>query len=122
MRDNENPTLDGGQQSVPQDFTSGFLRVAFAFAVCFFLASHTLPVLVLVTLHSLLLIAAFGSVLVAGLRLENPWAPVLTRWDEALMLMFMSFVALKFVDVEAVRMTLEKIAENASLGAASHGS
>lgn len=120
MRDNDNATMGNGQDSVHEDLTTGFLRVAFAFAVCFYLASHTLPVLVPVTLHSLLLIAAFGSVLVAGLRLENPWAAVLTRWDEALILLFMSFVALKFVDVEAVRMTLEKIAENAYAGA--HGS
>ncbi len=109
MQDNNNSVM--GQDGIAQfaDVKLGAVRVGFLFAFCFLMASYSVPALVPATLHSLLLVAASISALIAGLRLEHPYAPLFTRWDEAMILLFLSFVALKFVDVEAAKLAIESM-------------
>lgn len=109
MRDNNNGVMGQGGVAQLADVKLGALRVGFIFAFCALMASYSVPVLIPATLHSLLLVAACISALVAGLRLEHPYSPLFTRWDEAMVLLFLSFAALKFVDVEAAKLAIENM-------------
>lgn len=116
MQDNNGQMLgqDGGQPL--GHLQVSLIRLGLAVAVCFFLASHTLPALFPPTFHGFLLIAASITSLIAALRLEHPFAPVLTRWDEALVLILIAFVSLKFADPEAVKQAVETLQAKAAAG------
>ncbi|MEM7425195.1 MAG: hypothetical protein AAF441_03815 [Pseudomonadota bacterium] len=102
MKRNENTIIEQQQGTLPRDVEQGALRVAIIAAACLFLASHVENVFVAAVMHSLLLLAASASAIGAALRVENPLAPVLTRWDEAMMLTFLALISFKLVDAQAV--------------------
>ena len=106
MNGNENPVVRENGEALYSDVHDGLLRVSFIAAFCLYLASHVEHVFVAAVMHSLLLLGASASAIGAALRAQHPLSPVLTRWDEALMLILLSLVMFKMVDGEAVQNAL----------------
>lgn len=82
-------------------------NAAFAFAVCFLLASFGPREFFAASLSSLLFVAAFFSAVGAGVRGEPVEAPHLSNWDVAAAFLLASLVLSWFVDPDAVRAYLE---------------
>lgn len=97
-----------------QDATLGRLfAVALAAAAALAVASTMPGPLVAPAMRELLFFAAWGALLVALLRRDQPFAHEVTAWDQAAILLLLSLLWGFFVDPEAVAQALNEIAPEA---------
>lgn len=95
------------------------LGAAVAFA--FFVASWAPPPLAWAIFAGLLQWAAIGTAIAAALLREPVWAPNLTLWDQAALLLLLSLAANMAVDPQALVEQLEAIRQQAAPPSAAVG-
>lgn len=83
------------------------VNLAFAFAICFLIASMLPKPVIAPALEMLLFWCSVGSGIAAWWTGDRMLSPHLTRWDEMVALLALSFVAGFFTDPEAARQFVE---------------
>ena len=85
-------------------------------ASAFALSSSLPPPLIPAAMESLLFFSAFGAIIIALMRGEQPRAPHLTAWDQAMILILCSIAVGFLVDPVAVEQHLEMARTDAANG------
>jgi hypothetical protein len=101
------PSLDGRGPDLVAINHQCLIRFGLAFAVSLVAASTAPPGLALASLNALLFLCSAVAAAVAGVLGDQPFAPHLTRWDEAAALATASMVLDWFIDPRAVEAALQ---------------
>lgn len=89
---------------------------ALGIALTVFLTSWLPGPLIAPVVSEILLFAAFGTSIIAGLRGEVVFADQITGWDQAALMLFVSLLAGFFVDPEAVAALVEQMSAASEAG------